>query len=85
MPVVPNANNGAFPEASRRSYIASAPFNGALFTYTPPVLNAHGDIAVAGILAPIAGESVINAVSCFLSNIQFSSLDSNVFTRFARS
>ena len=61
MPVIPNVSGGALPETSRRSYIASAPFNSALFTYTPPVLNVHGAIATPGSLAPIAGG---NASTC---------------------
>ena len=49
------------PETSHRSYIASAPFHSALFTYTQPVRNGYGAITTPGSLTPIAGG---NASTC---------------------
>ena len=49
------------PGTSLRSYIASAPFHSALFTYIQPVRNAYGVITTPGSLTPIAGG---NATTC---------------------
>jgi hypothetical protein len=63
MPSITNVNGGALPDTSKRSYITSAVFQTAIFTYVEPVFDAYGVIVTPGSLLPFSTTSPSGAAA----------------------